>query len=163
MTTQDDEDVIVNRLPIPPWQYRRGPRNSSRSPSSSRQDLQSDLPPPYANPAIHAATTDHDRPPTYDSTSTSSHTARPPTTTEASNRGRVYYAVRIGRISGVFNSWREVDKHVTGFPGAEFKSYATQEEAVADWQQFRDDFEAFRIARRAARLIRSASRNTLGA
>ncbi|KAG2335818.1 hypothetical protein BDR05DRAFT_221594 [Suillus weaverae] len=58
---------------------------------------------------------------------------------------------------------REVDKHVTGFPGAEFKSYATQEEAVADWQQFRDDFEAFRIARRAARLIRSASRNTLGA
>lgn len=58
---------------------------------------------------------------------------------------------------------REVDKHVTGFPGAEYESYATKEEAVADWQEFRADFEAFRIARRAARLIRRSSRNTLSA
>jgi hypothetical protein len=91
MITQDDEDIIVNRLPIPPWQYRRGPpsSNSSRSPSSSRQDLDSDVLPSYAaavaapttlnthlNPAVHAATTD--RPPMYDS-STSSHTNQHPT------------------------------------------------------------------------------------
>ncbi|KAG2749554.1 hypothetical protein P692DRAFT_20924614 [Suillus brevipes Sb2] len=173
MITQDDEDIIVNRLPIPPWQYRRGPP-SSNSPSSSRQDLDSDVLPSYAaavaapttlntrlNPAVHAATTD--RPPTYDSsTSSPSHTNQHPTTIEASNHSRVYYVVRIGRISGVFNSWREVDKHVTGFPGAEYESYATKEEAVADWQEFRADFEAFRIARRAARLIRINLAKSLG-
>jgi hypothetical protein len=90
MITQDDEDIIVNRLPIPPWQYRRGPP-SSNSPSSSRQDLDSDVLPSYAaavaapttlntrlNPAVHAATTD--RPPTYDSsTSSPSHTNQHPT------------------------------------------------------------------------------------
>lgn len=34
-----------------------------------------------------------------------------------------YYAIRKGRNTGVFDKWAEVSKHVTGFKGAEFKSF----------------------------------------
>ncbi|KAG1717990.1 hypothetical protein EDB19DRAFT_1921528 [Suillus lakei] len=172
MTSQANKDLIVNRLTIPPWQYHQGPANSSRSHS---RNLDSDVPPSYAaaaaaptltstciNPAVHAVTTD--LPPAYKSI-TSSHTNQPPTNTEASNHCCMYYAVRIGRISGVFNSWCEAKQYVTGFPGAEYGSYLTQEEAVADWQQFRAEFEAFQIAWHGAQLIatHTSSRNRLGA
>lgn len=42
-----------------------------------------------------------------------------------------YYAVQHGRSTGVFFSWAECQKQVTGFPGAVFKSFTTIEEAEA--------------------------------
>lgn len=42
-----------------------------------------------------------------------------------------YYAVRKGRKTGVFLTWAECQKQVTGFSGAEFKSFPTMEEAKA--------------------------------
>lgn len=42
-----------------------------------------------------------------------------------------YYAVRAGRSTGVFLTWAECQKQVTGFPGAVFKSFTTIEEAEA--------------------------------
>ena len=42
-----------------------------------------------------------------------------------------YYAVRAGRKTGVFMTWAECQKQVTGFSGAEFKSFGTREEAEA--------------------------------
>lgn len=40
-----------------------------------------------------------------------------------------YYGVQKGRSTGVFLSWAECQKQVTGFPGALFKSFTTWEEA----------------------------------
>ena len=42
-----------------------------------------------------------------------------------------YYGVQKGRSTGVFLSWAECQKQVTGFPGALFKSFTTWEEAEA--------------------------------
>lgn len=42
-----------------------------------------------------------------------------------------YYAVQRGRSTGVFFTWAECQKQVTGFPGAVFKSFPTIEEAEA--------------------------------
>ena len=35
----------------------------------------------------------------------------------------MYYAVRKGRKTGIFESWEECQKHITGYPGAEFKKF----------------------------------------
>lgn len=40
-----------------------------------------------------------------------------------------FYAVREGRETGVFTNWTDCQKQVTGFKGAKFKSFATEEEA----------------------------------
>ncbi len=40
-----------------------------------------------------------------------------------------FYAVRKGRIPGIYKTWGECQKQITGFKGAEFKSFATLEEA----------------------------------
>jgi len=45
--------------------------------------------------------------------------------------GPKYYAVRKGRITGVFNNWTECQKQINGFPGAVFKSFSTKAEAQA--------------------------------
>ena len=42
-----------------------------------------------------------------------------------------YYAVKTGRKTGVIDTWGECQKQVTGFSGAEFKSFGTLEEARA--------------------------------
>lgn len=42
-----------------------------------------------------------------------------------------YYAVQKGRSTGVFFTWADCQKQVTGFPGAVFKSFLTIEEAEA--------------------------------
>ena len=42
-----------------------------------------------------------------------------------------YYAVQKGRSTGVFFSWEECQKQVSGFPGAIYKSFTTIEEAEA--------------------------------
>lgn len=35
----------------------------------------------------------------------------------------MYYAVRKGRKTGIFESWEECQKHITGYSGAEFKKF----------------------------------------
>lgn len=41
------------------------------------------------------------------------------------------YAVRVGRSSGLFDTWDECKAMVHGFQGAEYKSFLTREEAEA--------------------------------
>ena len=36
-----------------------------------------------------------------------------------------YYAVRKGRIPGIYRTWSECQKQVTGYPGAVFKGFVT--------------------------------------
>ncbi len=40
-----------------------------------------------------------------------------------------FYAVRKGFKTGIFNTWTECSKQISGFKGAEFKSFPTKEEA----------------------------------
>lgn len=40
-----------------------------------------------------------------------------------------YYAVKKGRKTGVFNSWRECEQQVSGFSGAKYKSFKTLADA----------------------------------
>ena len=42
-----------------------------------------------------------------------------------------FYAVRAGVKTGIFYTWDECKKMVTGFKGAEYKSFLTEEEALA--------------------------------
>ena len=41
-----------------------------------------------------------------------------------------FYAVVIGRTTGVFSNWEETSKSVTRFPGNLYKGFPTKEEAV---------------------------------
>lgn len=49
---------------------------------------------------------------------------------------RKFYVVWEGRATGVFDSWEECKLMTEGYPGAKFKSYNSQEEAV---EAFRGD------------------------
>ena len=40
-----------------------------------------------------------------------------------------YYAVRLGRIAGIYETWTQCEEQVKGFPGAEYKSFPTIQEA----------------------------------
>mgnify|MGYP003468969377 FL=1 len=42
-----------------------------------------------------------------------------------------YYAVKKGATTGIFETWEECSKATIGFPGAEYKSFLTEEEANA--------------------------------
>ena len=42
-----------------------------------------------------------------------------------------FYAVRKGRVPGIYESWEECKRQTTGFSGAEFKSFLIKEEAQA--------------------------------
>lgn len=41
-----------------------------------------------------------------------------------------FYAVRKGRKTGIFKTWPECQTQIQGFSGAEYKSFATEQEAV---------------------------------
>ncbi len=41
-----------------------------------------------------------------------------------------YYAVKKGKVTGIFTQWDECKASVDGFPGAEYKGFATKEEAA---------------------------------
>lgn len=41
-----------------------------------------------------------------------------------------FYAVRKGRKNGIYHSWAECQTQITGFSGAEYKSFKTEEEAI---------------------------------
>ncbi|MCX7781507.1 MAG: ribonuclease H family protein [Negativicutes bacterium] len=40
-----------------------------------------------------------------------------------------YYAVRTGRIPGIYKTWAECKEQVDGFPGAQFKAFTSVQEA----------------------------------
>ena len=40
-----------------------------------------------------------------------------------------YYAVRTGKKPGIYNTWEECKAVVDGYPGAQYKSFKTREEA----------------------------------
>ena len=42
-----------------------------------------------------------------------------------------YYAVRVGRKVGIFRSWEETSKSVTGYASAKHKAFTTQSDALA--------------------------------
>ncbi len=44
---------------------------------------------------------------------------------------RSYYAVRVGRIPGIYRTWAEADAQVKGHPGNRHKRFNTREEANA--------------------------------
>ena len=44
--------------------------------------------------------------------------------------GRKFYVVWEGRNPGVYDSWPEAQDQIEGFPGARYKSYSSQEEAI---------------------------------
>ncbi len=45
-----------------------------------------------------------------------------------------FYVVWEGRATGVFDSWEECKMYTEGYPGAKFKSFPSQDEAVAAWR-----------------------------
>lgn len=47
-----------------------------------------------------------------------------------------FYAVANGRQVGIYPSWKEAQKQITGFPDPRYKKFATEQEA----QQFIDDY-----------------------
>lgn len=45
--------------------------------------------------------------------------------------GKKYYAVKVGRVPGVYFTWEDCKKQIDKFSGAIYKSFPTAEEAVA--------------------------------
>lgn len=45
--------------------------------------------------------------------------------------GSKFYAVRVGKTPGIYNTWADCEAQTKGYPGAKFKSFATYEEAEA--------------------------------
>ena len=41
-----------------------------------------------------------------------------------------YYAVRQGRVPGVYTTWADCEKQVKGFGGAIYKSFPTEQKLV---------------------------------
>lgn len=50
-----------------------------------------------------------------------------------------FYAVRVGRISGIYGTWDECQKQVNGVSGAEYKSFSTLAEAEQYLQMAHDE------------------------
>jgi ribonuclease HI len=49
----------------------------------------------------------------------------------AKSKGPKYYAVAVGRVTGVYNTWEECKVQTSGYSGAVFKSFSTSHEAQA--------------------------------
>lgn len=44
---------------------------------------------------------------------------------------RKFYAVKKGKVTGIFETWEECKSSVEGYPGAEYRGFSTREEADA--------------------------------
>lgn len=55
---------------------------------------------------------------------------------------RKFYVVWEGRSPGVYDDWADVAPLVENFPGAKFKGFSTQEEAVAAFRRYLNGAEA---------------------
>lgn len=42
-----------------------------------------------------------------------------------------YYAVRVGKVPGIYESWEQCKKMIDGYSGAEYKAFANKEDAIA--------------------------------
>ena len=40
-----------------------------------------------------------------------------------------FYAVKVGKVPGIYSTWSECEEQVKGFPSASYKSFATLSEA----------------------------------
>jgi len=56
-----------------------------------------------------------------------------------------YYVVWKGRKTGVFTTWQECSAQVTGFTGAEYKSFENYEAANAAFQSAYDEYKGKRV------------------
>lgn len=45
--------------------------------------------------------------------------------------GKKYYAVRAGRVRGIYDSWAACERQVKGYGGAVYKSFMSKQEAEA--------------------------------
>jgi ribonuclease HI len=68
---------------------------------------------------------------------------------KAAARGK-FYAVRVGVKPGVYRSWKECSANVTGFKGAQFKSFELEQDAQAYFQGKIDELKARLQARDSA-------------
>lgn len=50
--------------------------------------------------------------------------------------GRKFYVVWEGRQPGVYEDWEDVQEQVENFPGAKFKSFSSQQQAVAAFRKY---------------------------
>jgi len=41
-----------------------------------------------------------------------------------------FYAVKVGKTPGIYGTWSEAEEQVKGFPGAVYKSFSTEEDAI---------------------------------
>ena len=41
-----------------------------------------------------------------------------------------YYAVKVGARPGIYYTWKECEENVIGFPGAKYKGFVSQWEAI---------------------------------
>lgn len=59
---------------------------------------------------------------------------------------RKFYVVWDGRAPGVYDSWEECEAQVNGYPGAKYKSFSSQADAVAAFRgDGREDLEIFKM------------------
>jgi len=56
-----------------------------------------------------------------------------------------YYVVWKGRKPGVFSTWQECSAQVTGFNGAEYKSFENREAAEAAYQSEYEEYKGIRV------------------
>lgn len=62
-------------------------------------------------------------------------------------KGKKFYAVRKGLVPGIYTTWGECQQNINGFPGAEHKSFSTEEEAKAFMDATADSSSEDDIAR----------------
>lgn len=58
---------------------------------------------------------------------------------------RKFYVVWEGRAPGVYDSWEECEAQVNGYPGARYKAFSSQADAVAAFRNDGDNLEIFRL------------------
>lgn len=63
-----------------------------------------------------------------------------------------WYVVWCGTETGVCDSWAECEARVKGYPGAQYKAFNTQEEAVMAFRNGDEDREVLRAIARAPKL-----------
>ena len=62
-----------------------------------------------------------------------------------------YYAVRIGRRTGIFPSWDMCKKQIEGYSGAEYKGFSTLKEAE-DYVDFKEELQNNQLANKPSHI-----------
>lgn len=66
-----------------------------------------------------------------------------------------YYVVWVGHAPGVYDTWDEAEQQIKGYPGASFRSFRSETEAV---QAFREGFDKEGLLQSVARQMERRSR-----